>query len=293
VGHQQPPQPEEEAEEPFVRREDIELAQLGRLPRRSTKPGRGNYRKVHKGLTLNLAAAAILLGVFILGLIAVLASTQAIYAATEAPPQSGVPSSPRGGLPIGFIFLAALLVIGQGVDLVGLGHCLGAPRKDAARSLAQASLIASAAGLPLACGGGVLLLATSIGAIGGALLILGLLLVCGAKVLYLLFLRALGLAMEMLPMARQVYLIIFLVVLAGLFHLTVLAATSFALTGDILGVVSGLGTGAGLYEVSVTALLLWGASWLILLYALIRFVLTIHDARSEVLYHMARRSEPQ
>jgi hypothetical protein len=274
---------------PQVLPEDRELAQLGRLPRRSTKPARANYRKVERGLTLNLVAAAILLGTFVLGLIFILASSKAILDATE--PQNLSTVRPPNGPPIGFLLLGFLLVISQGVDLVGLTYCLAAPRKDAARSWVLACLIAAAAGLPLVFGGGVLQLVTRAGALGIALLILGILLLCSSKVLYLIFVRALGLAMEVLTLARQIYLIIFLVILAGLFHVTILAASSFGLTGEILGVVSGLGTGAGLQDVSVSVFIIWGASLLILLYALIRFVITINDARGEVIYHMARRHD--
>ena len=285
----QPLSPEEEP--PLVLPEERELARRGSLPRRSSKPGRGNYPMVRTGLTLNLVATAILLGTFALGLLAVLASVPAIYAATDTQKPPEARPEPSGALPAGSIVLATLLVIGQGVDIVGLGFCLGAPRKDAARWLALACVVAAAAGLSLACGGGVMLMTASAGAAGGTLLTLGILLVCGSKVLYLVFLRALGLAMEVLTLANQVHVTMVVVFLAGLLHLTVLAASSFGLTGDILGVVSGQGTGTGLQDVTVTVLLLWGASLLILLYALLRFIITINDARGVVVYHLARGHE--
>jgi hypothetical protein len=287
--HREPPPPPEPEQAPELP-EDIELAQLGRLPRRSTKPGRGNYRKVLLGLTLNLAAAALLLATFAIGLIVVLTSAQAIYAATDPLVRPETAAEPKGPIPLGFLCLGVLVVISEGTHVLGLGYCLGAPRKDSARPLALATLIGGAVGLPLVCVGGGLRLAIGTG-LGTALLVLGLLLLCASKVLYLVFLRALGLAMEMRTMAGQIYLIIALVLLAGFFHLAVLTGCGFGLTGDILGVVSGRGTGAGLQGVSLTALLFWGASWLILLYALIRFILTIYEARGHVKYHRACRHE--
>src|SRR5260370_14496274 len=112
---------------------------------------------------------------------------------------------PSEGLPVLAICLASLWVISEGIHVAGLGYCLGAPRKDAAQGLALTALVAAAAGLPLACTGGALALTGSGGAAGLVLLIVGLVLVSGAKVLYLVFLRALGLAMEVLAVARQVF----------------------------------------------------------------------------------------
>jgi hypothetical protein len=271
-----------------------ELPQPESKRKRTKKPDRGNYRKVLTGLTLNLVAAAMLSATFGLGLIAVLASAQAIYAAMD--PQNRQfkpPPEPSTDMPVASILLVVLLIISEGIDLAGLGYCLGAPQKDGARPLAWASLIAAATGFPFACVGGLLKLGASTDAVGGAFLILGILLVCSSKVLYLIFVRALGLAMEVLRLARHVYLIFFLVLLAGLFHLIVLSVSGFELNGEIFGVVSGRGTGAGLQDVSVTVLFTWFASGLILLYALIHFAVTIYDGRGEVFYHLSGRQKTQ
>jgi hypothetical protein len=278
-------------EVPTVLPEDVELAELGPTRRRSTKPGRGDYPRVRLGLTLNLMAAGILLLAFVIGFITILASAKAIYDASDPYGSPRPMLEATNKLPVGLLCLAALLVIGQGIDIVGLSYCLGAPRKDAARSWALVSLVVAAAGLPIACAGGILRLAADAG-LGSVLFIFGLILLCAAKVLFLVFLRALGLSMEVLTLARQIYIIIFLVILAALFHLVVLASAGFHMTGDILAIVTGRGTGEGLKDVSTSALIIWAASLLILIYAVIRFLLTVNDARGEVGYHMARRQRP-
>jgi len=275
----------EEAWQPLP--EEQELAQNGPTRRRSTKVGRGDYARVQTGMTVNLVAAALLLLVFSLVLIAILCSSKTLYECTDPLNYATYTPDPNAHHPV-TIFFAGLAAVSEIIHIVGLIYCLGAPRKDSAQTMAFVALLTSAAGLTFVCTAGALGLAGKSGAGVIALLIVGIILLLAAKSLHLLFLRALGLAMEVLWLARQVYGTIALFMAAAFFHLIVLTGAGFGLTRDIAGVVTGMGSGEGLKELG-PALFFWGGSLLILLYALIRNVITLNDARNEVVYHLMGR----
>ena len=256
------------------------------MHRRSTKTGRGDYPRVFTGLTLNLGAAVGLLACFIFILLAILLSAKALYMATD--PYAPQPEASIR-IPITLICLVVLTLLTEAAHLVGVGYCLGAPTKDSARTFAMITLLVGSLGLSLLCIAGALGLAERYGTAAVILLIVGLLVTLTAKALYLLFMRALGLALEKTWLGRQVFGTISLIAAAILFHWLVLIGAGFNFTGDIAGVITGLGNGAGLRDMGLSPYCFWLGSLLVLLYALIRCVITVNDARNEVAYHLMGR----